>query len=309
MAIPKVYRCTDSDAPVLSGTTGSMINLLRKCLVDGYGEKSPAGWSLEFIDAPATTASFRGNPATGTGFFIQVDDTLTTSTTFKGFEIMTSETDGTGEFHSNGYSIHKSGTPSTAARNWTVIATDRSFYLFNYRDTLSTSTPTKTSFLVGIFFGDIEKAVGTDSFACALASTFVAAPGNNQGFLIAYAAGTTPASGYESIRLPRRADGVAGVSQKAMLTGLIHNSYLGYYGVEYTTGSPLILSKPIVAEAGVHSIRGWLPGFYSPYHNKPFEPLTTVTEDGRTFLSFAWRNYSSDPYGGSFLVELGDVWP
>jgi len=44
-----VYRSTDSGAPFLNAMQGSFINVLRKCLVDGYGAKSGAGWTMPYI--------------------------------------------------------------------------------------------------------------------------------------------------------------------------------------------------------------------------------------------------------------------
>ena len=51
MSIPKVYKSTDTDAPQISlvnpSGAGSFNNVLRKCLVEGYGSKDPAGWTEE----------------------------------------------------------------------------------------------------------------------------------------------------------------------------------------------------------------------------------------------------------------------
>ena len=37
-----VYRSTDASAPLLTNSNGSLIAVLRACLVDGYGSKPPA---------------------------------------------------------------------------------------------------------------------------------------------------------------------------------------------------------------------------------------------------------------------------
>ena len=48
MSLPKVFRSTDSDAPaMIVNVAGSFNNVLRKCLVEGYGSKDPAGWTEE----------------------------------------------------------------------------------------------------------------------------------------------------------------------------------------------------------------------------------------------------------------------
>jgi len=68
--IPIVYRFDDGNAPVHVGTAGSLVNLLEKCLVTGYGDKLPAGWTKDYANVENTIAAFRNNPATGTGFFL-----------------------------------------------------------------------------------------------------------------------------------------------------------------------------------------------------------------------------------------------
>jgi hypothetical protein len=51
MALPvTVYRSSDPGAPVFENTMSSMLNILRKCLVDGYGTKLPLGWLIPFED-------------------------------------------------------------------------------------------------------------------------------------------------------------------------------------------------------------------------------------------------------------------
>lgn len=48
MASPTVnfYSSTDVDAPILNAEPGSLITVLNACLVNGYGTKSGAGWTL-----------------------------------------------------------------------------------------------------------------------------------------------------------------------------------------------------------------------------------------------------------------------
>ncbi|KAB2889780.1 MAG: hypothetical protein F9K32_11210, partial [Desulfobulbaceae bacterium] len=73
MAAPQIYKSTDGNAPVMRGERRALIDVLRACLVDGYGDKTPAGWTLEFINATFDKAVFRNSPVTGTGFYLRVD--------------------------------------------------------------------------------------------------------------------------------------------------------------------------------------------------------------------------------------------
>ncbi|MGE3907973.1 MAG: hypothetical protein AB7K36_01385, partial [Chloroflexota bacterium] len=54
MTTTRIYRSTDSGAPVLTGQAGSLLNLLDKCLVDGYGSKAAAGWSRPYTGTNKT---------------------------------------------------------------------------------------------------------------------------------------------------------------------------------------------------------------------------------------------------------------
>lgn len=52
MAVPIVMSSADPGAPVLDATPASFYNVMKKCLIEGYGAKAPLGWSL-ILDDPA----------------------------------------------------------------------------------------------------------------------------------------------------------------------------------------------------------------------------------------------------------------
>ncbi|MBU2113721.1 MAG: hypothetical protein KKE94_08090 [Gammaproteobacteria bacterium] len=61
-----VYRWDDPGAPQLTGRTpAEIIDVLTKCLVDGYGAKSPLGWTRPFYNAATHAAAFRNSVAAG----------------------------------------------------------------------------------------------------------------------------------------------------------------------------------------------------------------------------------------------------
>jgi hypothetical protein len=75
----RIYRSTDASAPVLNGTVaGSLITVLKACLVDGFGAgatATPAGWTLTLEDTLNKKAMFRNNSTTGSGrYFVIKDD-------------------------------------------------------------------------------------------------------------------------------------------------------------------------------------------------------------------------------------------
>lgn len=70
-----VYRWDDPGAPQLSTRKASeWIEILRKCLVTGYGSKAAAGWSVAFEDAASDKITFRSaaNVPGYPGGFIQL---------------------------------------------------------------------------------------------------------------------------------------------------------------------------------------------------------------------------------------------
>lgn len=50
MTAPTIYRYDDAGTPVLGGRQDGFYQILRACLVDGYGSKSAAGWSVVYDD-------------------------------------------------------------------------------------------------------------------------------------------------------------------------------------------------------------------------------------------------------------------
>ena len=145
--IPTVYNSTDPGAPQLTGMMGSLTALLDAVLVDGYGvgadSKAPAGWSREFT-APNVRV-YRGNPVTGTGYRLRVDDSASIGNArhawTRGFESMSSPDIGVNPVptvaqFANGVLLPKSITLNTVARRWRIVANELFVYVFI--DTAST---------------------------------------------------------------------------------------------------------------------------------------------------------------------------
>lgn len=65
------YFSTDASAPTLTGTTGSLVALLDAILVNGYGAKAAAGWSIAYTG----TSKRDYKQGTGSnGYYLDVDD-------------------------------------------------------------------------------------------------------------------------------------------------------------------------------------------------------------------------------------------
>jgi hypothetical protein len=133
-----IYRSTDGSAPVLSGTTGSLVALLDACLVNGYGAKAAAGWTKAF--AGASKAAYRA--PTGAQLYYRVQDDGPGAGTFKearitGYETMSDVDTGTGPFPTAAQGVggvamlvcRKSITADATARAWIIIADARTVYI------------------------------------------------------------------------------------------------------------------------------------------------------------------------------------
>ena len=59
-----VYKSTDSGAPILYGLAWSLLNLLDKILVDGYGSKSSLGWAKAFASLVCSGTATGGSTTT-----------------------------------------------------------------------------------------------------------------------------------------------------------------------------------------------------------------------------------------------------
>lgn len=145
------YRHTDSNAPTLDDSTGSLIALLKACLVDGYTGKTAAGWTVEYESG--NVAVFRGATAGGTGAYFRVDDSVGAFARFRAYSSM-SDVD-TGVDPSPTMTYWTDGLPIRKTRNdtgeWIIVADEHTCYF-----------QTEDSELQG--FGDFESFVPGDAF-------------------------------------------------------------------------------------------------------------------------------------------------
>jgi hypothetical protein len=130
-----IYRSTDTDAPVLTGEVGKLVDLLDDCLVNGYGAKAAAGWSKVY--SGTNKAVYRPGVAARARPFIRIDDNSPDSHAgycrLSAFEDMQDVDTGDAEwtyFASSPYFYpRKSTTADSTARPWIVAADDRTCLL------------------------------------------------------------------------------------------------------------------------------------------------------------------------------------
>jgi hypothetical protein len=201
----RVYRHTDGSAPVLTGQVGTLVALLDAILVNGYGAKTAAGWTIGF-----TAANKRAYQQNATGannnaapMFLYVDDSGPGAGGAKearacGFETMSAITPtGTGQFPTLAQTaigvgtlvIRKSTTADATARGWTAVANGQTLYLFCESGDILSPNLAANPFIFGDFKsykpgGDLYAVciigrVAENSGGANIDPLQIVAPGNN----------------------------------------------------------------------------------------------------------------------------------
>lgn len=165
---PTVYRWDDAGAPSIGTRKPSeIINILKKCLVDGYGTKPGAGWTAPFEDASANSIVLRNSTEHGSGGFVKIwaktagniaNDTL--------FMINAPFIDSINPDWSTtlGVSYRDFFFPSNGYINrWAIYATPLSFYFVCWGSAAGYNVVAgTTATMPNIFIGDYESFVPGD---------------------------------------------------------------------------------------------------------------------------------------------------
>lgn len=295
MAAPTIYRSTDSSAPVLDGTAGSLVNVLDKCLVAGYTGKTAAGWTKPFTATNAAVFRMGG----GNQFYLDVVDSGASSgltgasgkeAAVRGYEAMTAVSTGTNPFPTtaqiaaNTANWRKSASADATARGWFVIADDRSFILgildgdtasvyklYSFGDIFSLKTG--DAFRVGIFVRTVvNSAASNGTFGNSLSSQL----GGGSATLGCYLARTAAGTG-TSIAAAIYAVGSGWEATVSFSTSLDGGLYL---------------SRVLVGDVSPAVFRGWMRGLYEIL-------LPVGLNDGDTFTG------TGDFAGRTFVVVKG----
>lgn len=332
MAIPKVYKWNDANAPVLSGLHGAFANVLKKCLVEGYGDKAPAGWTLEDANVDETIISLRNSPVNGTGFFLQVRNAQPLAgmssnicpALCTGYEEMSSCLEGQLPFGAR--TVYVSRLQGGHGLKWAVVATDTFFHFFChfYQGTASVpnSTFSTSNNCAGSMycFGDFHP-INEEGYNCVSAGGQVEFDWVGSAHTgTAYGLCRTPAHNAGVGGLARGLSGAPGAVDAGYLDGGPYHNYqanVNRYrraGGVYAGGSLLVHNVQII-ETPTYGMRGVFPGLFVPCHNdQSFASMVyeTITKGGRTFLIFpfsAGQNATVNAFTfGHYMVEIGADW-
>lgn len=291
MAAPTLYKSTDGSAPTLSGTAGDLVNLLDKCLVDGYGAKSGAGWTKAFTATNQRSYRMGG----GNQLYLDVDDRGATSVltgasgkeaAVRGYEVMTAVSTGTNPFPTtaqiaaNSANWRKSSAADATLRAWFLIADDRSFVLgILDQDSVGYKV---------YYFGDIYSLKSGDGFRTIIYLRITSNSNTAVGSLGNSGSATLSSAGPSGLYAARVGVG-SGTSINAGLSSVGTTWEQSGLFASNLDGN-IYLSRLLVADGNSASgvgLRGWLRGCY--------EILTPVgLNDGDTFTGsgdFAGRNF------------------
>lgn len=253
----KIYRSTDTSAPVLQGIVNSLVALLKACLCDGYGSQAPAGWSSSFVSGNLGVFT----PAVGSTLSnLAIDDNGpgaggAKEARVRAYETVTSATAGTNPFptvaqQTNGLIWRKSTSADVTARTWVLFATDSVFFLFVNTGDFAAS--------MSFGFGDFTPLQCNDRYRSFIFGRAVENNGtaNNEAW--------TTYSNTGSFYLDRDIGGSALSIGATRLCGTNGGATLGKGG--YTTLMPATIrpiSKIAIREQTNTVLRGHIPGMWS----------------------------------------------
>lgn len=117
-----VFSSLDTGAPILNKEPGSLKNLIKACLVTGYGDKASLGWEMPFESDDLLSAAFRSKDPTASRFYFKIDNSGATNAKLSAYQSMTGLDAGDKPIVvDNLYSLY--------ASNWRLIGHSKAFIL------------------------------------------------------------------------------------------------------------------------------------------------------------------------------------
>lgn len=157
-----VMRWDDAGAPqIVDGKPSEYMNVLKKCLVDGYGTTTPLNWIVvvDEINTATPLLVLKNDTALGgSGGFIVFDAENDTAGTLVKVQCCQSYIDRTTRVNAGAHFSFGRGTSSETRRvkNWVIFGTVSAFYMFGcYSDVISLSNNYfATNYSIFFFVGD-----------------------------------------------------------------------------------------------------------------------------------------------------------
>lgn len=130
---PIIYKSTDTGAPPLSASAGTMNAVIKACLVTGYGSKVAAGWDIVYEDIPSNKLAIRATSPKSIKSVLFLDDTANKKSEVVAYtEWNNTASTGVNNFGAGAFFKNMTGSGSSA--KWVIVATDSFFYLWTQND-------------------------------------------------------------------------------------------------------------------------------------------------------------------------------
>lgn len=308
-----LYRWDDAGAPKVYGVSNSVPELLKACLVDGYGSKAGLGWTVEFEDATAGKIVFRNNSTTGTGTYLRVVHHSGDSYCYggrtaylQGYESMADIDNGVNGCCNTAATmayIQASSTTTTVnARPWILVGDDRAFHLVIF---YSESNGTSANSFVSPVWG-VDSAV-MYSRHCFVGDFDTYATGDTKNFAII---ASNSQSSYDYFGQITALNGTTKTGHHALcsMDGTTYNtgfivlqtltSITSFGGASYSNiadwNEGLILNDCIINNGVANTIRGKIPGVAFPSTPDPWGWFETFTHEGKTYFGIKRHAYSTE---------------
>lgn len=313
-----VYRYSDAGAPQNTNTPGDIPAILKACLVTGYGSKAGAGWSNPYNNGATVAVFLQGSGSNGR--YLRVDDSMPSATSpyaalLNAYESMSAHSTGVAPFPTAGMAssmqhIRSQAVGVGAARDWTLVATEKCFYF------IGASGATANSYPQMFFFGDFPSNVPGDAYnTMYLGQAAGAAYTATQNLVVV---GSSLYVGTAGHVMCRRFDQLGTAFNACCSTDCAKSGGAGVMGgggmnYPHQADGGLYLAPVYIGEL-IGSVtpvfRGILPGIWNPCHaaNTAFNLHDTVVGAGamagKTFEFFN----SGNGVANGFFLEMSNTW-
>lgn len=139
-----VFRSSDTNAPILTQAAGSLKNLLKACLVEGYGDKPSLGWKIAHQSTDGLTVAFASQDTTASQYCLKIDNSDATVAKLSAAQQMT-DIDTLVKPWINNQLYHLYGG------NWTLVGHGKAFVLLLDRGFQG------TNIAYPLLFGDLPR--------------------------------------------------------------------------------------------------------------------------------------------------------
>ncbi len=297
----RYYRWDDQGAPTLNGLSGSLIQVMDAVLINGYGSKSPAGWSKPFSLGNVSVyqqATRQQKPR----YLLRVDDSYGWYAEARAYERMQDVNTGDNVFptpsQQTSPGFDKSATSDGTPRKWIVVADDRTVIL-----AIRSDYGSRLYWRVA-YFGDIVTRHSQDVYSCSL---IITVPRWGEADLV-----TSYTQVLARHYIARNFNGT--VSSPFGVFTDTHKSQgtttWGFNGLAYPFYGRFLPGKAMVTDGTVW--RGWLRGLWVPLQRCNYFPddngATIYEEQSRQFIVLRWVGGMTTDPGGCAAIEISNTW-